>query len=299
MSRTFSEFDRVDVDVDGVTIHARVAGSGQPLLLLHGYPESSYMWRHVAPRLSNEFTVVASDLRGYGDSDAPADDPAHLTYSRRVMAADQVAVMSKLGFDRFAVAGHDRGGRVAHRMALDFPAIVRRIAVLDIVPTLHMFDHVDREMAQTYFHWFFLNQPADLPERLISADPEEWIASRFRTRTSSAWLQDLEALEEYTRVFRDPTHVAATCGDYRAAATIDLEHDRQDRERGRRVTSPLLAMWGDGSYVGRNFDVASIWRTYADHVTAAPLPCDHYLPEEVPDETAQSLLNFFSQELQP
>jgi len=299
MSRSFSEFDRVNIDVDGVTIHARVAGSGQPLLLLHGYPESSYMWRYVAPRLTNEFTVVASDLRGYGDSAAPADDPAHLTYSRRVMAADQVAVMSSLGFDRFAVAGHDRGGRVAHRMALDFPAVVRRLAVLDIVPTLHMFENVDREMAQTYFHWFFLNQPGDLPELLITADPEGWIASRFRSRTSGAWRQEQDALDEYTRFFRDPAHVAATCADYRAAASIDLEHDRHDRELGHRIASPLLVMWGESSYVGRNFDVADVWQTYADHVTGAPLPCDHYLPEESPDATATALLDFFTQEIQP
>lgn len=299
MSRTFSEFDRVNVDVDGVTIHARVAGSGQPLLLLHGYPESSYMWRHVAPRLTNEFTVIASDLRGYGESDTPADDPAHLTYSRRVMAADQVAVMSRLGFDRFAVAGHDRGGRVAHRMALDFPAVVRRLAVLDIVPTLHMFENVDREMAQTYFHWFFLNQPGDLPELLITADPEGWIASRFRSRTSGAWRQEQDALDEYTRFFRDPAHVAATCADYRAAASIDLEHDRHDRELGHRIASPLLVTWGESSYVGRSFDVADVWQTYAEDVTAMPLASDHYIPEEAPEATARALMSFFRAESSP
>ena len=172
MTIPFTDFDRRYVDVDGVVIHARVAGSGPAILLLHGYPESSYMWRHVAPALTSDFTVVAADLRGYGESDAPADDADHLTYSRRAMAADQVGLMSALGHERFTVAGHDRGGRVAHRMALDHPERVERVAVLDIVPTLHMFENVDRAMAQSYFHWFFLNQPFDLPERLITADPE-------------------------------------------------------------------------------------------------------------------------------
>ena len=299
MSRPLANFDRVDVDVDGVNIHARVAGSGPPLLLLHGYPQSSYMWRHVAPLLTQCFTVIASDLRGYGDSSAPADDDAHMTYSRRVMATDQVQLMSALGHERFAVAGHDRGGRVAHRMALDSPERVERLAVLDIVPTLHMFENVDREMAQTYFHWFFLNQPGDLPERLITADPEGWIASRFRSRTSGAWHQEQDALDEYTRVFRDPAHVAATCADYRAAASIDLEHDRHDRELGHRIASPLLVMWGESSYVGRNFDVADVWQTYADDVTAMPMASDHYIPEEAPEGTARALMSFFRAESSP
>ena len=240
MSRPFADFDRVDVDIDGVNIHARVAGSGPPLLLLHGYPQSSYMWRHVAPLLTERFTIIASDLRGYGDSSAPQDDDAHATYSRRTMAADQVALMSSLGHERVAVAGHDRGGRVAHRMALDFPEHVERLAVLDIVPTLHMFENVDRAMAQTYFHWFFLSQADDLPERLITADPEGWIAIRFRSRTSGAWRQEQDALDEYTRVFRDPAHVAATCADYRAAASIDLEHDRHELFQVRI----FIVFWG-------------------------------------------------------
>lgn len=296
MTRAFADFDHVKVDADGVTIHARVAGSGPPLLLLHGYPQSSYMWRHVAPRLADSFSVVASDLRGYGDSDAPRDDADHVTYSRRVMAADQVQLMSTLGHERFAVAGHDRGGRVGHRMALDHPDRVERLAVLDIVPTLHMFENVDGDMAQTYFHWFFLNQPSDLPERLISADPEGWIASRFARRTSGPWRQEQDAIDEYTRVFRDPDHVAATCADYRAAASIDLVHDRHDRELGRRVGVPLLTMWGQSSYVGRAFDVVDIWRAYASDVTAMPMASDHYIPEEAPDSTYMALLQFFRSE---
>ena len=292
MTIPFTDFDRRYVDVDGVVIHARVAGSGPAILLLHGYPESSYMWRHVAPALTSDFTVVAADLRGYGESDAPADDADHLTYSRRAMAADQVGLMSALGHERFAVAGHDRGGRVAHRMALDHPERVERVAVLDIVPTLHMFENVDRAMAQSYFHWFFLNQPFDLPERLITADPEGWIASRFRGRTSSPWRVEADALEEYVRAFRNPARVAATCADYRAAASIDLVHDREDRLASRRITAPLLAVWGASSYVGRHFDVTRVWQDYAEDVSGVAAPSDHYVPEEAPDLTVRLLTRF-------
>lgn len=292
MTIPFTDFDRRYVDVDGVVIQARVAGSGPAMLLLHGYPESSYMWRHVAPALTSDFTVVAADLRGYGDSDAPADDTDHLTYSRRAMAADQVGLMSALGHERFTVAGHDRGGRVAHRMALDHPERVERVAVLDIVPTLHMFENVDRAMAQSYFHWFFLNQPFDLPERLINADPEGWIASRFRSRTSGPWRVEADALEEYVRAFRDPARVAATCADYRAAASIDLVHDREDRLAPRRMAQPLLAVWGASSYVGRHFDVTRVWQDYAEDVSGVAAPSDHYVPEEVPDLTVRLLMRF-------
>lgn len=292
MTIPFTEFDRRDVDVDGVVIHARVAGAGPAILLLHGYPESSYMWRHVAPALAEAFTVVAADLRGYGESGAPVDDVDHFTYSRRTMSEDQVRLMSTLGHERFTVAGHDRGGRVAHRMALDHPERVDRVAVLDIVPTLHMFENVDRAMAQSYFHWFFLNQPADLPERLITADPEGWIASRFRGRTSGSWRVEKDALEEYVRAFRDPARVAATCADYRAAASIDLVHDREDRLASRRITAPLLAVWGESSYVGRHFDVTRVWQDYAEDVSGAAVPSDHYVPEEAPDLTVRLLMRF-------
>jgi len=288
----FTDFDRRYVDVDGVVIHARVAGAGPAILLLHGYPESSYMWRHVAPALAEAFTVVAADLRGYGESGAPVDDADHLTYSRRTMSEDQVRLMSALGHERFTVAGHDRGGRVAHRMALDHPECVERVAVLDIVPTLHMFENVDRAMAQSYFHWFFLNQPADLPERLITADPEGWLTSRFRGRTSGSWRVDEDALDEYVRAFRDPARVAATCADYRAAASIDLVHDREDRSASRRITAPLLAVWGASSYVGRHFDVTRVWQDYAEHVTGVSVPSDHYVPEEAPDLTVRLLMRF-------
>ena len=292
MTSTFEGFTDTFVDVGDVTIHARTAGSGPPVLLLHGYPETSFMWRHVAPALADSFSIVATDLRGYGASSTPADDATHITYSKRAMAADQVAVMSALGHDRFAVVGHDRGGRVAHRLTLDHPQRVERAAVLDIVPTLYMFEHVDLNMAQTYFHWFFLAQPSDIPERLISSDPNAWIASRFVGRQKGQDAFDPVAIAEYASFFHDLGHVAASCADYRAAASIDLVHDGEDRAAGRRVRVPLLAMWGESSYVGRSFDVTRVWRQYADHVEGYAAPSDHYIPEEAPEFTTDVLRGF-------
>jgi len=294
VSVAFAEFESLQLDVGPVQIHARTAGSGPPLLLLHGYPESSLMWRDVAPSLAEKFTVVASDLRGYGNSSTPPDDELHETYSKRAMAADQVKVMELLGHDQFMVAGHDRGGRVAHRLALDFPTRIKRLAVLDIIPTLHMFENVDREMAQSYFHWFFLIQGNGVPEQLINADPQAWIASRFSGRLLGENLIDPDAITEYTNTFRNPAHVAATCADYRAAASIDLDHDRADRAAKNRITAPLLVMWGQSSYVGRNFDSVEVWERFADQVTGIQSPSDHYIPEEAPSFTAEVLSEFFS-----
>ncbi len=294
MSVAFAEFESLQLDVGPVQIHARKAGSGPPLLLLHGYPESSLMWRDVAPSLAEKFTVVTTDLRGYGNSSTPPDDELHETYSKRAMAADQVKVMELLGHDQFMVAGHDRGGRVAHRLALDFPTRIKRLAVLDIIPTLHMFESVDREMAQSYFHWFFLIQGNGVPERLINADPEAWIASRFSGRLLGENPIDPETITEYTNIFRDPAHVAATCADYRAAASIDLDHDRANRSAKHRITAPLLVMWGQSSYVGRNFDSVQVWKNFADQVTGIQAPSDHYIPEEAPSFTAEVLSEFFS-----
>jgi haloacetate dehalogenase len=255
------------------------------------------MWQHVAPSLAENFTVVATDLRGYGHSSAPADDDLHETYSKRSMAMDQAKVMELLGHNQFMVAGHDRGGRVAHRLALDFPTRIKRVAVLDIVPTLHMFENVDREMAQTYFHWFFLTQSNGVPEKLITADPQAWIASRFSGRHLGQSAVEASVIAEYAKTFRDPAHVAATCADYRAAASIDLEHDRVDRASNLRITAPLLAMWGQNSYVGKNFDSVEIWKGYADRVEGIQAPSDHYIPEEAPSFTADVLSEFFSAEL--
>ncbi|MFK4730317.1 alpha/beta hydrolase [Agromyces mediolanus] len=286
------EGDRTTVDVgDGVRIAATVRGDGPPVLLLHGYPQTSSMWRLVAPLLAERFTVVASDLRGYGDSAKPAGE----RYDKRAMAADQLALMRALGYERFAVVGHDRGGRVGHRLALDAPEAVSALAVLDIVPTLHMFEHVDRAMATGYFHWFFLTQPGGLPETLISGAPRTWLESRFLGRSVRPGVFPPEVLDEYARCFDDAT-IAASCADYRAAAGLDFEHDRADRESGRAIAAPLLALWGASSYVGRNFDVAAVWRGFAAGVEGRPIDADHYLAEEAPAETAAALLDFLGRE---
>ncbi len=280
------------IDAGEVRIRVRTAGDGPAVLLLHGYPETSAMWHGVAPALAERFSVVLADLRGYGASDKPVGSDDHATYAKRAMALDQVRVMDVLGHDRFAVVGHDRGGRVAHRMALDHADRIRALAVLDIVPTLHMFEHVDRAMATEYFHWFLLARPAPLPERLIGADPDAWFDSRFRGRHGGGRPFDGAALDEYRRAFRDPATIHATCEDYRAAASIDLVHDRADRDEGRRVTAPLLVLWGRSSYVGRDHDPLAVWRAYADDVTGEPIDADHYVAEEAPDPTRDRLAAF-------
>ena len=287
-------FDERLVDVGDVRIRARCAGFGPPVLMLHGYPQTLVMWHRVAQVLAAGFTVVLADLRGNGGSSKPVSTDDHATYARRAMANDRVRLMERLGHQRFAVIGHDRGGRVAHRLALDHPERVAGVAVLDIVPTLHMFDNVDRAMAASYFHWFFLAQPGGLPERLIGADPDAWFASRFRGRHRGPAPFEPEALDEYRNSFRDPATIAATCADYRAAASIDLEHDRADRAAGRRITAPLLALWGQESHVGRNFAPGRVWELYADSVTATALDADHYLVEEAPAATSNELRRFLA-----
>jgi haloacetate dehalogenase len=278
---------------DGIVIRARRAGAGPPILLLHGYPQTHACWHGVAPRLvAAGFTVVAADLRGYGDSSKPASTPDHATYSKRAMAADQVALMRALGFPRFSVAGHDRGGRVAHRLALDHPEAVERMAVLDIAPTATMYARTDMAFATGYYHWFFLIQPAPLPERLIGADPEFYLRSKLR-----AWSRDEaeffapEAVAEYLRCFSDGAAIAATCEDYRAAATIDLRHDAADADR--LIAAPLLTLWGERGLVGRTWNVPATWREKAADVRGRALPTGHYLPEEAPAAVAEALTAFF------
>lgn len=276
------------IDADGVPIHTAVAGDGPPILLLHGYPQTHVIWHHVAPKLAETHTVVLTDLRGYGDSGKPA--PSQDNYAKRAMARDQLLVMNELGFDTFGVAGHDRGGRVGHRLALDAPEAVTRLAVLDIVPTRHTFEHADKDFGLGYFHWFFLAAGNGIPEHLIGADPRFWITTRMNARHHGGARFDPAAIEEYVRCF-DHEAIAASCADYRAAAGIDLDHDRADA--GRRVTAPLLALWGEHSFVGRNYDVPAVWREYACEVRGQALPCDHYLPEERPEEVAAALGEFF------
>lgn len=278
----------------GVGLAAWSGGTGPTVLLLHGYPQSSLMWRDVVPALLPDFHVVLMDLRGYGGSDAPVPAPGDLTYSKREMAADAAHVLDRLGIDAGHVVGHDRGGRVAHRLALDFPELVTSVAVLDIVPTLHMFEHVDRAMAEAYFHWFFLTRADGLPEGLIRADVERWLRSRFTGRHGAAYEFPADVVDAYLDAFRRPGGVEATCADYRAAATVDLEHDRHDRAQGHRVRRPLLAAWGTEGYVGRSFDVGAVWEDFADDVRRAPIVADHYVAEENPVQTSQALTSFWA-----
>ena len=285
----FEGFRTETVDVDGVEILARVAGSGPPLLLLHGSPQTLLMWHLVAPKLAEEFTVVATDLRGYGDSSKPQSAPDHGPYSKRAMAEDQVSVMKHFGFDRFALCGHDRGGRVGYRMALDHPKVVTKLAVLDIIPTWEAFSRADMAFGLGYWHWFFLAQPYDLPERLLAAEPEKAL---FRGGSEAI---APEAMEEYVRCLREPETIHATCEDYRAAATIDFAHDAEDREAGRRIACPLLALWGSRGFLEGHYDVLEVWRGWAADVRGRAIDSGHYIPEEAPEETLAEVRAFFGE----
>jgi haloacetate dehalogenase len=291
----FEGFERRCIDVgDGIEIHAVTGGSGPPLLLLHGYPQTHAIWRKLAPRLAERFRVVATDLRGYGDSSKPAGGGDHSAYSKRAMACDQVAVMQALGHERFLLCGHDRGGRVAHRLALDHPERVARIAVLDIAPTKVMYEQTTMAFARAYFHWFFLIQPAPLPETLIGADPEAWLRHVMgRGGKLDAFLP--EGWPEYLRAFRDPAAIHASCEDYRAAASIDLRHDADSIAAGRALECPLLVLWGTEGVVERLFKPLDDWRKVARDVRGRAVPCGHYLPEEVPELLLAELLAFFAE----
>jgi haloacetate dehalogenase len=290
----FEGFEARRVEGEGALIHLRIGGSGPPLLLLHGYPQSHVMWHRTAPLLAERFTVVCPDLRGYGDSARPPSDPAHEVYCKRSTARDMVAVMARLGFERFRLAGHDRGGRVAHRLALDHPARLERLAVLDIVPTRTLFRATDQAIAMGYYHWFFLAQPPDLPERLIGGDPVYYLHTMLGRWGSGIGDFAPEAVAEYERCFKDPATIHASCEDYRAAATIDLEHDEADLA-SRKIDCPLLVLWGARGLMERHFDVLATWRERASgEATGRALACGHFLPEELPEETAEALRAFFS-----
>ena len=264
-------------------------GSGPPLLLLHGYPQTHVMWHKVAPMLADRFTIVATDLRGYGDSGKPPGGADHAGYSKRAMAQDQVEVMSRLGFETFAVAGHDRGGRVAHRMALDHPGRVSKLAVLDIVPTHRLYADSTRAFATAYFWWYFLIQPAPLPETMIGGNVRFWLEEKFGKAESGAITP--EAFAEYLRCFSNPATIHASCEDYRAAASIDLVHDEADMHRN--IECPLLALWGDRAPMHRLYDVTATWRERATNVIGKGLPGTHYFVEEIPELIAEELGPFF------
>lgn len=272
-------------------IHLRVGGSGPPLLLLHGYPQTHVMWHKIASRLAADFTVVCPDLRGYGDSGRPEAHSDHAGYSKRAMARDQVEVMTALGFERFAAAGHDRGARVVHRLCLDYPERVAKAAVLDVVPTFDVFATLDQAMATAYYHWFFLIQDRGLPEHLIGLDPAYYLQDKLIRWGRVPGAFDPAAVAEYVRCFADPAVIHATCEDYRAAASIDLEHDRADRDR--TLGCPLLVLWGGRGFVGKRYDVPGVWRARAADLQAQALDCGHFLPEEAPEATYRALRDFF------
>lgn len=296
MTALFPDFRALRVEVDpAVAINAIVGGDGPPLLLLHGHPQTHAIWHKVAPALAERFTIVACDLRGYGDSSKPQGDADHANYSKRAMALDALAVMHSLGFESFRVLAHDRGARVAHRLALDHPQAVERMALLDIAPTLAMYEQTSEAFARAYWHWFFLIQPAPMPERLIEADPAAYVRDVMGKRSAGLAPFDPRALAEYQRCLALPGAAHGICEDYRAAAGIDLEHDRHDREAGRKLMMPLLALWGEQGVVGRCFDPLREWRLVADDVQGGALPCGHYIAEEAPDALLGRVLPFLTQ----
>lgn len=289
-SDLFPGFEPLAVQTSGATIRGVKGGSGPALLLLHGWPQTHAEWHRVAPELAQHFSVVAVDLRGYGDSSKPADAPGHASYSKRAMARDGVEVMQSLGFERFAVVGHDRGGRVGHRMALDHAERVSRLAVLDIVPTLKLYSDVTKQFASAYFHWFFLIQPAPLPETLLGNNAEFFLRALFQRLVPSAIPEPVFA--RYLHAFSDPATLHAMCEDYRAAASVDLEHDRSDLATA--VACPLLALWGERGAMHPLYDVLATWRERASDVRGKSLPGGHWLPEELPELLLAELLAFLS-----
>jgi haloacetate dehalogenase len=275
-----------------VWIRALQGGEGPPLLVLHGHPQTHVIWHRVAAELARRFRVVLCDLRGYGDSSKPPGGADHAAYSRRAMAGDMLAVMRSLGHERFAVLAHDRGARVAHRLAADHPEAVRRMTLLDIAPTLAMYRKTDEAYARAYWHWFFLIQPAPLPERLIQADPGAYVRDLMRSRNGGLEAFDARALQAYARSLAQPGAAHGLCEDYRAAASIDLEHDAADRARGARLGMPLQVLWGEHGVVQRCFRPLEEWREVAADVQGGSLPCGHYIPEEAPRELLDAALPF-------
>jgi haloacetate dehalogenase len=290
----FEGFEKRRIETPEAGIELVRGGDGPPVLLLHGYPQTHAMWHLVAPRLAEDFTVVATDLRGYGDSSKPFGDEDHSTYTKRAMAADQAAVMNSLDFDSFAVVGHDRGGRVGHRMVLDYPGRVTKLTVLDIVPTRHVFETVGKDLATAYYHWFFIIQPYDLPETLIGGNPYYYLHKKLGGWGTPLETFAPEALAEYERCF-DTATIHASCEDYRAAASIDLAHDERDRDDGHRIECPLLALWGGRGIVEKTYDVEAVWREYADDVKGSPIDAGHFLAEERPEETLHELRSFLKE----
>ncbi|RKZ45512.1 MAG: alpha/beta hydrolase [Gammaproteobacteria bacterium] len=285
------DFTEIRVKTTDAEINLVHGGSGSPLLLLHGYPQTHVMWHEVASRLMNNFHVVCPDLRGYGDSSKPQSTPDHYPYSKRAMAGDMVEMMASLGHQEFFVAGHDRGARVTHRMALDHPERVRKACVMDIVPTHYMFKTTNQNFATGYYHWFFLIQPDGLPEHMIGADPSYYLTEKLKRWSAPGAVFADEAVAEYVRCFSKPESIHASCEDYRAAASIDLKHDEEDMNI--KIQCPLLVLWGAKGFVHRTYDVRSVWSERAIQVESRSLDCGHFLPEEDPLTVCEEFLRFF------
>jgi haloacetate dehalogenase len=289
----FPGFTSETIATTGATIRTLRGGSGPPLLLLHGHPQTHVCWHKIAPALAEHFTVVLTDLRGYGDSSKPDGGERSVNYAPRATARDQLDVMRRLGFERFGVAGHDRGGRVAHRMALDDPAAIARLALLDIAPTLTMYERTDAAFATRYVWWFFQIQAYPIPEHLIGMDPEFYLREHIGRQNKTPGAITDAALAEYLRCYCASATIHAVCEDYRAAAGIGLELDAADAAAGRKITAPVLALWGAKGVVGQTYDVLETWREKAVDVRGTPIDCGHLLPEEAPQRTLDELLRFF------
>jgi len=288
----FEHFTQGRIAVNGTDIAYRIAGQGEPLLLLHGHPQTQAIWHKVAPGLTTQFTVVLADLRGYGDSGKPEPDAEHLRYSKREMAQDQVELMQALGFNQFSVIAHDRGARVAHRLALDHPQAVKRMVLMDIAPTLAMYQQTNEAFARAYWHWFFLIRPAPLPEALIRADADLYLRSVMGSRSAGMQPFSEEAYADYLRCLQLDGTARGICEDYRASATIDLQHDQIDLDAGRKVHCPLLILWGEQGTVGKCFKPLDEWAKVAEQVAGEALPCGHYIAEEQPELLVDKVLSF-------
>ncbi|MGP8289532.1 alpha/beta fold hydrolase [Vreelandella zhanjiangensis] len=288
----FTRYEKHTRQVNGVEIAFRMGGNGPALLLLHGHPQTHVIWHKVAESLAQHFTVIAADLRGYGDSGKPDDDAEHLNYSKRTMATDMAELMNGLGFERFKVLAHDRGARVAHRLGVDYAQRVERMVLLDIAPTLAMYRGTNEAFARSYWHWFFLIRPQPLPEMLINSDPAQYLKSVMGARSAGMAPFTSEALAEYERCLALPGTATGICGDYRASATIDLIHDQADIDAGIKLTCPLKVMWGAEGAIEANFDALSEWRKVATQVEGKALPCGHYIAEEIPEVLLDEALAF-------
>jgi haloacetate dehalogenase len=290
----FKGFKERHIKTKKADIFLLIGGTGPPVLLLHGYPQNHVVWHAVAPLLSDNFSLIIPDLRGYGESKGPQPDPQHLNFSKRAMAEDMVEIMITLGYDRFMLAGHDRGGRVAYRLVLDHPEKVSRFAAVDIIPTLEVWDQMDKDTALGTYHWLFLAQTAPLPERLIGHDPEFYLLHLLDRWAGRRDVLDKTAVAEYIRHFRKRSVIEATCEDYRAGATIDLEHDRADQKTGQRIQCPTLVIWGKHYLSSKTKTVLKVWRKWADDVSEVVIECGHFVPEEEPEACAAALQDFFS-----